>query len=190
MKNLDKIQKINLSFFDLIILKFLKFFFKKLKVFKLEELKKIGITKLLKLLKNDMFRFHKKDFLFDDSSDFLFYRNISFIKDDNVNTFLSFAISKRLYVNALNGVNISSNVLIAPDVKIISANHNLKNFEIYDSSDPITIEKNVWIGANSIILPGVKIGKNSIIAAGSIVNKNVPEHSLYAGNPAKLIKKI
>jgi acetyltransferase-like isoleucine patch superfamily enzyme len=190
MKKLDKIQKIDLSFIDLLILKFLKFLFRKLKFFELEELKKIGIIRLLKLLKDDIFRFHKTNFLFDSSSDFLFYRNISFIKDDNVNTFLSFAISKRLYVNALNGLRISSNVLIAPDVKIISANHNLKNFQIYDTSDPITIQKNVWIGANSIILPGVKIGKNSVIAAGSVVNKNVSENSVYAGNPAKLIKKI
>ena len=47
----------------------------------------------------------------------------------------------------------------------------------------------MWIGTNSIILKGVIIGDNSIIAAGSIVTKNVPENSLVAGNPAKIIKQ-
>lgn len=190
MKNLTEIKEINLTFFDNIILKSLKFLFKKLKIFSLKDLKKIGIIKLLRLLKEDVLRYHKTDFIYDSSSDFLFFKNITFLENKNINTFLSFAISKRLYINALNGIEISSNVLIAPDVKIISANHNFLNFEIYEKSKPIKIDENVWIGANSIILPGVKIGKNSIIAAGSIVTRDVDDNSLCAGNPAKFIKKI
>ncbi len=51
----------------------------------------------------------------------------------------------------------------------------------------ITIEDNVFIGARALIMPGVTIGKNSIVAAGSIVTKTVPENSIVAGNPAKVI---
>ena len=55
---------------------------------------------------------------------------------------------------------------------------------------PIHIGKKVWIGSGAIVLPGVNIGDNSVIAAGSVVTKDVPENSVFGGNPAKLIKKI
>ena len=57
-------------------------------------------------------------------------------------------------------------------------------------SEPITLEDNVLIGFNSIILKGVVIGENSVVAAGSVVTKSIPKNSIYGGNPAKLIRKI
>lgn len=56
-------------------------------------------------------------------------------------------------------------------------------------TDEVVIGKNVWIGANSVILPGVKIGDNSVIGAGSTVIENVPAYSVVAGNPGKIIKQ-
>jgi acetyltransferase-like isoleucine patch superfamily enzyme len=53
----------------------------------------------------------------------------------------------------------------------------------------VVIGKNVWIGANSVILPGVKIGDNSVIGAGSVIIEDVPAYSVAAGNPAKIIKQ-
>ena len=53
----------------------------------------------------------------------------------------------------------------------------------------IIIKRNVWIGANVIILPGVKIGSNSIIGAGSVVTKSFEDNSIVCGNPARFIKK-
>ena len=53
----------------------------------------------------------------------------------------------------------------------------------------VVIGKNVWVGANSVILPGVKIGDNSVIGTGSIVIKDIPSYSVAVGNPAKVIKK-
>lgn len=55
---------------------------------------------------------------------------------------------------------------------------------------PVYIQDNVWIGCNSIILPGVTIGENSVIAAGSVVTKNVNKNTVVAGNPAKVVKYI
>lgn len=53
---------------------------------------------------------------------------------------------------------------------------------------PIVIDDDVWIGFNPIILKGVKIGKSTIIVAGSVVTKDVPEFTVIAGNPAKVVK--
>lgn len=55
---------------------------------------------------------------------------------------------------------------------------------------PIHKGKNVWIGANVVILPGVTIGDNSVIAAGAIVSKNVPENVVAGGVPAKIIRSV
>ena len=67
---------------------------------------------------------------------------------------------------------------------------------IYDRAEPvgktkpINIKENVWIGDSAIICKGVTIGANSIIGAGAVVTKNVPANSVYAGNPARLVKKL
>ena len=53
----------------------------------------------------------------------------------------------------------------------------------------VVIEENVWIGSNSVILPGVTIGKNSVIGAGAVVTKNIPPFSVAVGNPARTIKR-
>ena len=55
---------------------------------------------------------------------------------------------------------------------------------------PVVFEDNVWIGDSAIICKGVRIGKNSIIGAGAVVTKDVPPNSIFAGNPAILVKKL
>jgi galactoside O-acetyltransferase len=93
-------------------------------------------------------------------------------------------------------VILGNNILIAPNVVIQGVNHNIENINInfIDSGDQIGknyiyIEDNVWIGANSVILPGVNIGKGSVIGAGSVVTKDVEPFSVMGGVPAKLIRK-
>ena len=67
---------------------------------------------------------------------------------------------------------------------------------IYDRAEPVgntkpvILEDNVWIGDSAIVCKGVTIGKNSIIGAGAVVTKNVPPNSIFAGNPAKLVKSL
>ena len=82
--------------------------------------------------------------------------------------------------------------MIASDVTITDSDWH----GIYDRTDyvatpkEVIIEDNVWIGEKSIILKGSKIGKNSIIGAGSVVSGEVPENVVFAGNPAKEVKKL
>lgn len=106
---------------------------------------------------------------------------------NNASVFLSFSSSGGCYIQANNGIEIHKNVIWAYGVHIISANHSFKDYSIHEKSKPIIIENDVWIGANSVILPKVKIGKFSIIGAGSIVTKDIPSYSIVAGNPAKVI---
>ena len=95
------------------------------------------------------------------------------------------------YIQAINGIIMGSNIYIGPGVKIISANHDILHLEAHKVSPPIIIEDNCWIGANSVILPGVHLGPHTIVGAGSVVTKSFGEgHCVIAGNPAKKIKDI
>lgn len=90
-------------------------------------------------------------------------------------------------------VFIGGNVMIAPNCMIAGGNHNFTDLKIpmiFQGSNEkgIIIEDDVWIGANSVIVDGVRIGKGSIIAAGSVVVKNVHEYTVVAGVPAIKIK--
>ena len=81
--------------------------------------------------------------------------------------------------------------MIGPNVTIVTVNHDINpKTRINASAKPVKIGKNVWIGADCTILPGVIIGENSIIGAGSVVTKNIPNNVIVAGNPAKLIREI
>jgi maltose O-acetyltransferase len=91
------------------------------------------------------------------------------------------------------GVKIGSNVLMGPDVKLITRNHRhddlSRPIRLQDEEfASISIGNNVWLGANVVVLPGVNVGDHSIVGAGSIVTKNIPEYSIVGGNPAHLIR--
>lgn len=84
-------------------------------------------------------------------------------------------------------ISIGNRVTLAPRVHILAHDASTKNHLGYTKIALVRIEDNVFIGAGSIVLPGVTIGKNSIIGAGSIVTKDIPENMVAVGNPAKVI---
>lgn len=92
------------------------------------------------------------------------------------------------YIQATNGIIFGNNIELGPGVKIISSNHKVNNFIKHEECQPIIIGNNVWIGANSVVLPGVNIGNNVVVGAGSIVTKNIDSNSIAVGNPCKVIK--
>jgi acetyltransferase-like isoleucine patch superfamily enzyme len=90
-------------------------------------------------------------------------------------------------------ITIGDNVRIATGAQILGFNHGTKRLTepIYKqpmTSKGILIGNDVWIGANSIILDGVKVGSHSVIGAGAVVTKNVTQYSIVGGNPAKFLK--
>ena len=100
-----------------------------------------------------------------------------------------------LHNTIIGPVKIGNNVNLAQGITVTALNHNFSdsNKRIDEqgvSTNPVTIEDDVWIGANAVVLPGVKIGNHCVVAAGAVVTKDVPPHSLVAGVPAKVIKQI
>ena len=92
------------------------------------------------------------------------------------------------YIQALNGIIFGSNIRIGPNVSIISSNHNIDDYDKHDDSDPVRIGNDVWIAANCVILPGITVGNNVVIGAGSIVNRDIPDNSIAAGNPCRVLR--
>ena len=88
-------------------------------------------------------------------------------------------------------IQIGERVMFGPAVTIATVGHPVNpSMREYMYTDPVKIEDNCWIGANVTICPGVTIGKNSVIGAGSVVIHDIPENSVAAGNPCKVIRAI
>jgi acetyltransferase-like isoleucine patch superfamily enzyme len=100
-------------------------------------------------------------------------------------------------IHACKKIHIGKNCLIAANCQIFDGNgHDLSFPDVENrvntigDAREICIEDNVWIGANSMVFPGVTIGYGSVIAAGSIVNKDIPRMCLAGGNPVQIIKQF
>jgi len=91
-------------------------------------------------------------------------------------------------------VKIGNDVMFAQNIVASGLNHGYEDVSLPPSVQKvntalITINDNVWIGANSIITAGVTIGKHAIIGGGSVVTKDIPDYTVAVGNPAKVVKK-
>lgn len=90
---------------------------------------------------------------------------------------------------SIGGIDIGNNVQIGPHVTIVTDNHDFDDRYVLKCRK-VTIENNVWIGAEAKIMPGVTIGENAVVAGGAVVTKDVPANAIVGGNPAKVIKYI
>jgi acetyltransferase-like isoleucine patch superfamily enzyme len=107
-------------------------------------------------------------------------------------------VGRNVFVNQnctfydLGGLDIADDVMIGPNVSIITTGHPLEPSQRRAATigKPIAIERNVWIAAGATIVGGVTVGENSVVAAGSVVTKDVPANTLVGGNPAGVIRSI
>ncbi|HYQ18011.1 MAG TPA: sugar O-acetyltransferase [Polyangiaceae bacterium] len=92
----------------------------------------------------------------------------------------------------LGGIDIADDVMIGPNVSLITSGHPLPPSQRRAAvvAKPIVIERNVWLAAGVTIIGGVTVGENSVVAAGSVVTKDVPPNTLVGGNPARIIRSI
>lgn len=108
-------------------------------------------------------------------------------------------IGENFYTNhncvILDGAKVTfgDNVFIAPNCGFYTAGHPIdyeqRNLGL-EYAYPISVGDNVWIGGGVQVLPGVTIGSNVVIGSGSVVNKDVPDGVVAAGNPCRVIRKI
>lgn len=120
---------------------------------------------------------------------------------NNISRISSINIGDGTYIGEYNNIRaaggiirIGNNCLISQHVTMVTSNHGIVKKELISkqpwttANNFVTIEDDVWVGANSVILPGIIVHRGAVIAAGSIVTKDVPEYAIVAGNPAKVIK--
>ena len=88
------------------------------------------------------------------------------------------------------GIKIGNGVMIASHTAITSLTHNAEVEDMFSNviSKPVTIEDDVWIGAHSVIMPGITIGRGAVIGAGSVVTEDIPSMAIAMGAPAKTIR--
>lgn len=99
--------------------------------------------------------------------------------------------SRGCYIQAINGIEIGDYTLMAPNVGLISANHDPYGNNEHISDEPIRIGRYCWIGMNAVILPGVTLGDHTVVGAGAVVARSFPDgYCVLGGVPARLIKKL
>jgi acetyltransferase-like isoleucine patch superfamily enzyme len=120
---------------------------------------------------------------------------VSFVGDGKVfvgaNTWIG--AYNRFYLTRLAEIKIGANCDVGPDVAFVPGSHEIGNCARRagkGAAGNIVIEDGCWIGARVTILGGVTIGKGAIIGAGALVNKDVPANTIYAGVPARLVRKL
>ncbi|MDB5711923.1 MAG: bacterial transferase hexapeptide family protein 1 [Sphingomonas bacterium] len=107
-------------------------------------------------------------------------------------------IGRNVFINQnctmydLGGIDIGDDVMIGPNVSLITSGHPIEPSRRRDgvTASPIVIEAKVWIAAGVTIIGGVTVGENSVVAAGSVVTHDVPRNTLVGGNPARVIRSI
>jgi acetyltransferase-like isoleucine patch superfamily enzyme len=107
-------------------------------------------------------------------------------------------VGRNVFVNQnctfydLGGLDIADDVMIGPNVSLITTGHPLEPSRRRAATigKRIAIERNVWIAAGAIVVGGVTVGENSVVAAGSVVTRDVAASTLVGGNPARVIRSI
>lgn len=98
-------------------------------------------------------------------------------------------IGENVWIDNLGPVNIGSNVCISQGAYLCTGNHDWSDPAFGLIVKPISVGDGVWVGAKSVICPGVNLGRCAVTFAGSVVTKDVPGFEIHAGNPAQFIRR-
>lgn len=133
-------------------------------------------------------------FIFKKSSFSVFIKeNVTIEHGYNITFGKNVGINCNTYINGIGELLIGDNVLISPNVVISTGFHPIDNvITIYGEPtllEKVIIEDDVYIGANSVIVPGVRISKGSVIGANSLVNKSTKKFTIYGGVPIKQLRE-
>lgn len=118
---------------------------------------------------------------------------VTLVESDKLITGKHVGINSGSYINAVGGITMGDYVLIGSNVTISSGKHPIEGcqpsvFERPVEPFPIDIEDDVWIGAGSVILPGVRLRKGTVVGANSVVTKDTKEYAIVVGAPARLLR--
>ncbi len=97
-------------------------------------------------------------------------------------------IGEKAWIDNLAEVRIGSNCCISQGAMLLCGNHNFKKTSFDLITQPIVLEDGAWIGAHSVVCPGVVCGSHSVLAVNSVATRNLDSYSIYQGNPAMKVK--
>ena len=99
-------------------------------------------------------------------------------------------INHSAILSASGGIEFEDGVMTAPGLRIATINHDMNERHTKYTYGKVIVKKNAWLGMNVTICPGVTIGEYAVVAAGAVVTKDVPDHTVVGGVPAKVIKYL
>lgn len=98
-------------------------------------------------------------------------------------------IGEQVWIDNLIEVTIGSNVCISQGAMLLTGNHDYSSVSFDLKVGSIVLEEGVWIGAKSVVCPGVTCASHAVLSVNSVATKNLLAYQIYQGNPAKLVRE-
>lgn len=98
-------------------------------------------------------------------------------------------IGEDVWIDNLAEVTLMDNVCVSQGAFLLCGNHNFKSTYFDLQVKPIVLEEGCWIGAKSIVAPGIRVGSHAVLSINSVASKNLEPYKIYRGNPAQITKE-
>ena len=124
---------------------------------------------------------------------FQFGLRVRFLKPGRIRIGRDVYIAEGCWISGSADLTIDDEVMFGPYAMVVTANHSMKDGSVRFGAPvgaPVVIGRGSWIGAHVVILPGVTIGRGCIVASNAVVTRDVPDHTIVGGVPAKIIKTL
>ncbi len=98
-------------------------------------------------------------------------------------------IGEKVWIDNLADVKIGANCCLSQGAMLLTGNHNFKKPTFDLMTQEITLEDGAWIGAQTVVTPGVTVGSHAVLTVGSVASQNLQSYQIYRGNPAQVVKE-